>query len=96
MPFVIKELRVRPLVGGVLSYLPKLYEWWDNRRPTGNTASSTYSKGIWEFYRDNYCRHMHGQRPQAIAELGPGATLGTCIAALCDGIEQAVGLDVYP
>lgn len=93
---VINELRVRSLLGGILSYLPGLYDWWDNRRPTGNTASSAYSQGIWAFHRDNYCRYMQGQRPQAIAELGPGATLSTCIAALCDGVERAVGLDICP
>ena len=95
---IISDLRIRALVGGILSYLPELYSWWDNRRPTGNAALSAYSKGIWEFHRDNYRRYMQGQSPQALAELGPGATLGTCIAALCDveGVERAVGLDICP
>ncbi len=93
---VVVELRARPLAAGLLSCIPKLYDWWDNRRPTGNTASSTYAKGIWSFHRDNYARYMQGARPRTVAELGPGATLATCIAALCDGVERAVGLDVCP
>jgi hypothetical protein len=31
--------------------------------------------------------------PNALGELGPGATLGGCIAALLDGVPQAVALD---
>jgi len=31
--------------------------------------------------------------PRNIGELGPGATLGTCIAALLDGIESAGAFD---
>ena len=96
MTSVFNELRLRPIAGGILSLIPGLYKWWDNQRPTGNTASSSYSKGIWEFHRDNYRRYTQKQHPYSIAELGPGATLGTCIAALCDGVERAVGLDVCP
>lgn len=90
------ELRTRSLISGLLSYILGLYNWWDNRRPTGHTASSNYCKSIWEFHRGNYIDATHGQRPSTVAELGPGASLGTCLAALCDGIEYAVGLDVCP
>jgi SAM-dependent methyltransferase len=96
MQGVLGELQARPLAAGLLSCLPRLYEWWDNRRPTGNTASSTYSRGIWTFHRDNYHRHSAAATLGTVAELGPGATLATCIAALCDGVGQAVGLDVCP
>jgi hypothetical protein len=41
-------------------------------------------------------RHTNGERPLAVAELGPGATLATCIAALCDRVDKAIGLDVCP
>ncbi len=89
-----QELRLRSLISGLLSYLPGLYHWWDNRRPTGNTISSNYSRSIWEFHRDNFMRMTNGRRPLVVAELGPGATLGTLIAALCDGVDKAIGLDV--
>lgn len=96
MPINFREIRLRSLVGGLLSYIPGLYYWWDNRRPTGNTASSKYARSIWEFHRDNFERYSKGRRPLRVAELGPGATLATCIAALCDGVDTAVGLDVCP
>lgn len=38
---VVVELPARALAAGLLSCIPKLYDCWDNRRPTGNTASST-------------------------------------------------------
>lgn len=96
MDSMTTELRARPLVGGLLSYIPRLYAWWDNRRPTGNTASSSYSRGIWAFHCENYRQANQGEKPRVVAELGPGATLATCIAALCDGMEHAIGLDVCP
>ena len=93
---MIKEVRVRALVGGILSNVPGLYKWWDGRRPIGNTASSKYASTIWKFHRDNYARYASGLHPKNVVELGPGATLATCIAALCDGADSAIGLDVLP
>jgi SAM-dependent methyltransferase len=93
MGSVLRDLRTRSLATGVLSYVPGLFAWWDRRRPMGNTASAPYCRGIWEFHLSNYRRASDGDTPSAVAELGPGATLGVCIAALLDGTETATALD---
>jgi len=92
----LRELRIRPIVAGILSYVPGLFSWWDSRRPMGNTSSASYARGIWRFHLENYKKYIDGRVPPAVAEFGPGATLGACIAALCDGVEKAIALDVRP
>lgn len=86
------DVRWRFVVTGMLSRIPGLFDWWDRRRPMGNTASAAYCRGIWQFHRDNAVR-ISGVTPRHVGELGPGATLGTCIAALLDGAETAVAFD---
>ena len=87
------DIQLRPLLTGLLSYFPGLFDWWDRRRPMGNTASAAYCRSIWRFHLENARRVNGGVLPSAAGELGPGATLGGCIAALLDGVEQAVALD---
>jgi SAM-dependent methyltransferase len=90
---LLAELKLRPIITGILSYIPGLFSWWDRSRTMGNTSSAAYSRGIWRFHLKNYNNVYQNKIPSVVVELGPGATLGTCIAALCDGVEKAVGLD---
>lgn len=62
----------------------------------GNTSSSAYAHGVWRFHLENYARFSGRRLPATIAEFGPGATLGACIAAICDGVGKAIALDVCP
>jgi len=87
------QLRFRPLLSGMLSFIPGVFGFWDRIRPMGNTVSATYCQSIWQIHRDNSQRVNGGALPVAVAELGPGASLGVCIAALLDGVETAVALD---
>jgi len=93
---LFREVKIRPILAGFLSYLPGLFAWWDGRRPMGNTSSAYYSRGIWRFHLANYKLASGAAKPENVVELGPGATLGTCVAALCDGVNRAIGLDACP
>lgn len=93
---LLRELKIRPIVTGILSNIPGLFSWWDSRRPMGNTSSASYARSVWRFHLENYKSHKDGRMPTAVAEFGPGATLGSCIAALCDGVDRAIALDVCP
>lgn len=95
MRSVISKLNFRSLLGRLLSYITGLHECWDSQRLTGNTASSSCSKKICEFHCDNYRRYTK-QHLQFVAELRPVETPGTFISALCDGVERAIGLDIFP
>ena len=90
---VFRDVQPRPLLTGLMSFAPGVFAWWDRRRPMGNTASADYCRSIWRFHLDNTRRVNGGALPGAVGELGPGATLGSCIAALLDGVGTAVALD---
>lgn len=86
------DVSPRALVTGLASYVPGLYDWWDRRRPMGNTSSAEYSHRIWRHHRAN--SSIAGLKfPSAVGELGPGASLGALISALLDGVDTAIGLD---
>lgn len=87
-----RDASPRAMLTGVLSHAPGLFDWWDRRRPMGNTASASYARGVWRLHLANAAT-AGMPSPRAVGELGPGASLGACIAALLDGVETAVGLD---
>lgn len=80
------------LVKGAATYVPVLNHL-SNRR-TGGTVSARYCYSVW-------LRHLvlaleNGLRdiPSVVAELGPGDSLGTGLAALLCGAERLHALDV--
>ena len=94
---LVKEVKLRPLIGGILSYIPFLYELWDKSRPTGQASSAMYSKSIWEFHFKNFKKFSkYKKEPISVAEFGTGASLGTLVSAIKDGVKNAVGLDLIP
>jgi SAM-dependent methyltransferase len=95
MRYFLGEIRIRPVITGLLSYIPYLFSWWDRRRPMGNTSSASYCRSIWRFHLEKY-RSICSSMPNTVVEFGPGATLGVCIAALYDGVDKAFGLDASP
>ncbi len=96
MLHILQELRLRPIITGLASNIPGFYTWWDKKRPMGNTLSSQYCLGIWRFHLNNYNSVYKDTLPKCVGELGPGATLGSCIAALLNGIEKSYALDACP
>ena len=62
--------------------------------PTGGTSDSRYCYSTWLRHLILLNKHQK-DIPAAVAELGPGDSLGTGIAALICGCEKYVGLDVF-
>ena len=90
---MFKDIKKRSILTGVLSFIPGLYKWWDKRRPMGNTISSRYCQSIWRMHLKNYQEEAGLCIPESVAELGPGASLGACVASLLDGVKHAVAVD---
>lgn len=65
-----------------------------NPSPTGGTSNSRYCYTTWLRHLILLNRYQKGI-PGAVAELGPGDSLGTGIAALISGCEKYVGLDIF-
>ena len=60
----------------------------------GHTRSSAYCYSVWMRHLSLLATHSEMGVPHAVAELGPGPSLGTVLAALLSGVEQAFAFDV--
>lgn len=86
-------LRWKFVLFGLATWMPKVFA--KLARPTGGTDSARYCYSVW-------LRHLvraqaaggHGV-PRAVAELGPGDSLGIGLAALLSGVESYYALDVH-
>ena len=83
-------MQLRPILRGLRTYASRR----PDRKGTGGTDSARYCYSIW-------LRHLvqariagMDSRPKTVAELGPGDSLGTGIAALLTGAESYEALDV--
>src|SRR6202165_1423753 len=91
-----RRLFLTPAIKGAASYIPGLYKVvskWRNVG-TGGTDTAAYCYEVW-------LKHLtllwaNGMRtiPDTVAELGPGDSLGTGLAALLSGANRYYALDV--
>jgi hypothetical protein len=84
-------VRTRSLIVGIATYVPGLQRL--TGRKTGGTTSARYCYAVW-------LRHLSMLRQSALpttfetmAELGPGDSLGTGLAALLSGTQRYIALD---
>jgi SAM-dependent methyltransferase len=86
-------MSLKQLAFGVATHIPGVYELF-RRRDTGGTCSARYCYGVW--LRHLIMAQQYGYRgiPRIVAELGPGDSLGTGLAALLSGAERYVAFDV--
>src|SRR6266851_1784257 len=84
-------IKLRSLVIGIATYVPGLRNFTGWR--TGGTVSARYCYSVW--LRHLCMLHWHGLPTtfETVAELGPGDSLGTGLAALLCGAERYVALD---
>lgn len=84
-------MNFRQLAYGIISFVPGVPE--SLYKGTGGTNSAEYSYCIW--LRHLVLAHDAGMQtvPQAVAELGPGDSIGVGIAALLCGAHRYLALD---
>jgi len=77
---------------GIATWIPGLYRTrW---RPSDGTAQARYCYTVWLRHLVLARRHGLAGVPESVAELGPGGSLGTGLAALLCGARVYRGLDV--
>jgi len=97
----IRSLRVRSLVSGLISMLPGGNQWlfrrYESAQPEVGTATARYCYSVWLRHLVLANKHgvLHGI-PQNVAELGPGSSLGTGLAALLSGVDRYYAFDIIP
>ncbi|MEQ9560251.1 MAG: methyltransferase domain-containing protein [Rhodospirillales bacterium] len=87
------DIRVRPVIGGLVSFVPGAYDLWDRMRPMGDYRPPEYGRDI--LVQRLADARAAGADPVlgTVVELGPGRSLSGPIGALLEGAERAVGLD---
>ena len=87
------QASLKLLIKGVLSLIPGLYSAFARPR-LGGTESARYCYSVW--LRHLVMAHENGlpTDPRVVAELGPGGSIGTGMAALISGADSYYAFDV--
>lgn len=85
-------MRITPLVRTLMSYIPFVGAISHSRVVKTNSARYYYS--VWMRHMIHAYKNGLYQRPEVVAELGPGYSLGVGISALLSGAEKYYALDV--
>lgn len=89
----MSEMRLAPVVRGLLSYMPAIANLLPSKSG-GHTDSAAYCYGVWLKHLTLLKANGLPAIPQTVAELGPGESLGVGLCALLSGSSSYVGLDV--
>lgn len=85
--------QVLQLVYGTATYIPAVHRLRERR--AGGTQSARYCYSVWLRHLVMAYRHGLLEKPPAVvAELGPGDSLGTLLAALISGSQRGYAFDV--
>jgi len=86
------SLNMKPLMKGALTFIPGMSSLL--RQGGRQYASAPYFYGVW--LKHLVMLHNSGMRaiPSTLAELGPGGSLGTGLAAMLCGVDHYYALDV--
>ncbi len=91
-------MSLQPIIVGLRSYLPGSLATIgvDPLRKPGGTAAAAYCYSVWLRHLCEARLHGLDTSPRAVAEIGPGASLGVGLAALLTGAERYYALDAVP
>ena len=85
-------MNIKPLLRGIATYIPGLYKLAS--RGTGGTISARYCYSVWLRHLTMAYKNGLSTQPDAIAELGPGDSLGIGLAALISGANNYYAFDI--
>jgi hypothetical protein len=88
------ELRLAPVARGLLTYFPALNDLVPQKNSVGHTDSARYCYNLWLRHLTLLGAHGMSSIPRAVAELGPGESIGVGLCALLSGANRYAGLDV--
>ena len=86
------NMNMNPVLKGALTFIPGMTSFLPEGG--GQTNSARYCYGVW--LKHLVLLHESGMRamPSTLAELGPGMSLGTGLAAMLCGVDHYYALDV--
>ena len=84
---------MKQFIKGAATFLPGAYDLF-SRKVTGGTDSARYCYSVWLRHLVMAKTNGLSTDPQVVAELGPGDSIGTGLAALLTGADHYYALDV--
>lgn len=87
-----RSVVVKRYLKGVLSFFPGLRPLFQEK--TGGTDSARYCYAVWLRHLVMARESLLNDNPRIVAELGPGDSIGTGLAALLTGAEKYYAFDV--
>jgi len=85
-------MKLRQLIYGMATFVPGINQL--RAKTTVGTASARYCYSVWLRYLVMAKKNGLNPNPKIIAELGPGDSLGTGLAALISGCDRYFAFDV--
>lgn len=86
-------MRLLPVIKGTLTFVPGVMSLL-GVRPTGGSDAASYCYGVWMKHLTLLADAGMTAIPRTVAEVGPGDSLGTGMAALLCGARHCLALDV--
>lgn len=85
-------MSIHPVIRGLCTYVPVVNRYVGAQ--TGGTDSARYCYSVWARHLVIAAGHGMPTNPSVVAELGPGDSLGTGLAALISGADMYYAFDV--
>lgn len=85
-------MNIKPLLKGIATYIPGLFKLAS--KGTGGTITARYCYSVWLRHLTMAYKNGLSTQPDAIAELGPGDSLGIGLAALISGANNYYAFDI--
>lgn len=87
-------MKAKYLVKGIVKSIPGIEFLYKFHKSTGGTCSARYCYSVWLRHLSYAYQNGIHAVPEKVAELGPGDSLGTGLAALISGAKKYYALDI--